>query len=118
MTDPIYASPDDLRQWLEQVEYRHPEVTWELFLHPYEGYNNACLAIRFTVPNAYKREATQTQRVVVPVPPILHRGHFMDWLKWRLKTIALHELNEMFWVDGKPLLDPHTEEYWNEGETL
>ena len=110
-----YVGPQEMKEFLERVDYRHPSFDMALFVHPDEG---VCLAISFTVPDAYKYGEPQTQRVNVPVPPITSREHFYDWLKWRMKTVALHEVNEMFWVDGKPLLDPHSETYWNEGHYL
>jgi hypothetical protein len=118
--NPHYMSPAQLKHALELVEYRHPSVNWQLFTHPFEGFNNVCLRITFTVPNSYKQGEAQQQGVNVPVPPIVSRDHFNDWLKWRLQTIANHEVNELFWHrDGeKPILDPHSESYWEIGELL
>lgn len=107
-----YLTPQEIRGCLSAVNYWHPDMIIDLFMHRYEGYGRVCLAITFTVPNSYKQGERQTQCVNVPVPPICNPEHFYDWLKWRLETIALHEVNEMFWVDGLVHLDPHSESYW------
>jgi hypothetical protein len=114
----VYATPEELRRWFSEVEYRHPNVAMALFLHPYEGFGNVCLAISFVVPDAYKKGEVQKQNVNVPIPPITSKHHFYDWLKWRLETIALHELNELFWVEGEIQLDPHSGKYWEIGYYL
>lgn len=113
-----YVEPQELKQFLESVEYRHPNVAMALFWHPFEGYRNICLAIGFTCPNSYKQGEIQKQNVNVPVPPIVSQKHFNDWLKWRLQTISNHELNELFWVNGKIAVDPHSESYWEMGHYL
>lgn len=107
-----YLSPVELYGELRRIDYRHPGVDITMFSHPYEGFQHVCLAIEFTVPNSYKQGEQQTQCVNVPVPPIVSAEHFQDWLKWRLVTIALHEVNELFWLDGSIMLDPHSENYW------
>jgi hypothetical protein len=110
-----YLSPSQCHAALNSIEYRHPGVNIEMFWHPYEGYQGCCIAITFAVPNSYKQGEQQTQRVNVPVPPIVSVVHFLDWLRWRLSTIALHEVNEMLWVTGEntPRVDPHSAEYWD-----
>jgi hypothetical protein len=107
-----YLTPAELHAALQSMEYRHPDIVINMFIHPYEGYRNVCVSISFEVPDSYKQGEQQRQCVNVPVPPIVSVEHFHDWLKWRLETIALHEVNEMYWVHGEILLDPHSETYW------
>lgn len=110
-----YLSPEQLEAELSRVRLRHPAVSVRIFRHPFEGYRNVCLAIIFTVPNSYRPGEDQTQCVNVPVPPIVSPDHFHDWLLWRIQTIALHETCEMYWLDGAPMFDPHSEAYWQLG---
>jgi hypothetical protein len=114
-----YLTPQQINHELERMKYRHPAVVMAPFIHPFEGFQNVCLAIEFTVPNAYKQGEQQKQCVNVPVPPIVSAEHFHDWLLWRMQTIVLHETCEMYWLDGKaPMYDPHSETYWKMGYYL
>lgn len=62
--------------------------------------------ISFTVPNA-REPGDQTQRVWTFVPPVSTEEEFYEWLRWRLRRIAIHEVNEFFLVDGQRVNDPH-----------
>lgn len=103
-----YLSPPLLTALLAEVEYK-PGFSFEAFTHPVEGF---CIAIGFTVPNSYHQGEQQTQRVNVPVPPIVSAEHFHDWLDWRLDRIDAHERVEFYRVRGEVRRDPHTEGYW------
>jgi hypothetical protein len=107
-----YLSPAELYDELLRIDYRHPNVNISMFTHPYEGFQHVCVAVIFTAPNAYSPGEAQTQCVNIPVPPIVSAEHFQDWLKWRIQTIANHELNELFWLDGSIMIDPHSDAYW------
>lgn len=108
-----YLSHAQLLGALSMVDIRIPGMSVELFRHPIEGFQNCCLAITFTVVDAYNTDERQTQRVNVPIPPLVSHEHFIDWLHWRLSTIAVHEVSEMLWYDRYPAYDPHSPDYWD-----
>jgi hypothetical protein len=92
------------------IQIRWPGAQLSCFTHPFEG---LCVRLEFSVPNAYACDGVvQDQGVNIPVPPIVSVEHLHDWLQWRLGIMALHELNEFYWVNGSPRFDPHRKEYW------
>lgn len=106
-----YLTPLQIAVILRDVSYK-PGFMFSTFTHPVEGF---CLTIEFTVPNSYRQGERQTQRVNVPVPPIVSAEHFHDWLNWRLDRIDDHERVEFYKVSGEMRCDPHSESYWELG---
>lgn len=106
----VYLTAAQIREALGRFEYRDSRFgAPEVFEHPYEG---TCVCIKFVAQDAYERREIQDQTVNVPVPPLVSVQHLFDWLVWRYGTIAMHEVCEYAWVDGKPLYNPHSGEYW------
>jgi hypothetical protein len=115
MTD--YMTPDQIIQELRCVTYKPGwEFTWHT--HPFDGLT---LRITFSAPNVYRVSLgadetgdMQEQGINVPIPPLMSRAQFHDWLMWRLKIIELHELQEFYWVNDKIYRDPHNPDYMKE----
>lgn len=65
------------------------------------------MVIEFTVVDANNPDEMQTQRVETFIPPCRTPRDFYDWLYWRLKRIAIHEVGEFFKIRGERFADPH-----------
>ena len=69
------------------------------------------LDISFTVVDADDINSFQEQCVKSYIPPFEHAYQFLDWLRWRLNRIAIHEVSEFFRFNGEKIFDPHAESY-------
>lgn len=99
----------DIAREIKRVTYK-PGWTFEVSHHPIEG---PTLSIGFAVPNSYRQGEQQVQCVNSPIPPLFGADHLYAWLMWRISVVEMHELAEFFKVDGKPVYDPHSEDYWH-----
>lgn len=99
----------EIAREIKRVTYK-PGWTFEVSHHPIEG---PTLSIGFAVPNSYRQGEQQVQCVNSPIPPLFGADHLYAWLMWRISVVEMHELAEFFKVDGKPVYDPHSEDYWH-----
>lgn len=95
---------EDVEQWVQQVDYW---PTYKLSTRRFPW--GTQLRIRVDLPDRDDPSVTTTLDVHTDVPmPLVHdRAGFLEWLRWRLGVLALHEVDEGLMFQGQRLNDPH-----------
>jgi hypothetical protein len=92
---------------LGELVYR-PGWTMRVYESQFQG-----LYISFTMieEDSYNPGERITLNIKSPVPPMVDKQAFREWLRWRLEGIACHEVHEWlrFRDSGKAVFDPHAE---------
>lgn len=95
---------EDVEQWVQQVGY-WPNHTLTVHAFPW----GSQLRIKIELPDRDNPTDTTVLDVHTDVPmPLIHdRAGFLEWLRWRLGVLALHEVDEGLLFKGQRLNDPH-----------
>ncbi len=90
-----------LHSILSRVTYK---PGWELTL---TGDENLSLCITAFMEDAYN----PGDRILVDIhsllPPFYTEAEVLRWLRWRIREIEVHEVDEFLRLDGKAVFDPH-----------
>lgn len=83
---------------------------WTITVYETE-FQGIWLAVAAEVEDSYHPGDSVPLRIKSPIPPMRSNADFLNWLRWRLERIEVHECHEWLRLkdDGKPLFDPHAE---------
>ncbi len=77
---------------------------WELTLTEDE---NSSLCITAWLEDAYNSGDRILVDIHSQLPPFFTESEVLRWLRWRLREIEAHEVDEFLRFDGKAVFDPH-----------
>lgn len=97
---------DALQAVLRRWEYQ-PGWTFVAYQHPVN--RDPWIRISATVRDSRNPSSTTDLCVRSPLPPFDVPMAFVRWLNWRLKQIAVHEVDEWGRLDGEVIFDPHAD---------
>ncbi len=90
-----------LHSILSRVTYK---PGWELTITDDE---NPSLCITAWLKDAYNPGDRMLVDIHSQLPPFFTESEVLRWLRWRLREIEVHEVDEFLRVDGKAVFDPH-----------
>ncbi len=97
----MVLSTTQLHSILSRVSYK---PGWELELTDDE---DPVLCITAFLDDAYNPGSKMLVDIHSQLPPFFTESEVLRWLRWRLREIEAHEVDEFLRLDGEAAFDPH-----------